>query len=50
MIYPGRKALHIFDIDNEKWLLESETLGYEDIYLKVQDYIKNERKSETIEK
>ena len=34
VVYPGRRALHIFDIDKERWVLNSTNPGhqYEDIY------------------
>jgi len=37
MAYPGRRGLHIFDIENEKWIFNSEKPGhqYDDIYNKV---------------
>ena len=34
VIYPGRRALHIFDVDKEKWIASSTEAGhqYEDLY------------------
>lgn len=37
VVYPGRKALHVFDIDKRKWLIHSKQAGhqYQDIYFRV---------------
>ena len=37
IVYTGRRGLHIFDIDQEKWIFNSKNPGYmyEDIYFKV---------------
>lgn len=39
IVYTGRRGLHIFDIDREKWIFNSKKVGYmyEDIYFKVRD-------------
>ena len=39
VVYPGRRALHIFDIDKERWIMNSEISGhqYEDIYHEVKN-------------
>ena len=37
IVYTGRKGLHIFDIDRERWIFNSKKKGYmyEDIYHEV---------------
>ena len=37
LVYPGRKALHIFDLEHECWVVNSRVIGhqYEDIYYRV---------------
>lgn len=39
LVYPGRKALHVFDLVNEKWIVNSRIIGhqYEDIYYRVRE-------------
>lgn len=39
IVYTGRRGLHIFDIDREKWIFNSKKTGYmyEDIYFRVRD-------------
>jgi hypothetical protein len=39
IVYTGRRGLHIFDIDREKWIFNSKKPGYmyEDIYMKVRN-------------
>ena len=39
VVYPGRRALHIFDLDNEKWIFNSDLRGhnYEDTYTAIVD-------------
>jgi len=39
IVYTGRKGIHIFDIDRERWVYNSRKSGYqyEDIYHEVRD-------------
>ena len=43
IVYTGRRGLHIFDIDQEKWVINSKKTGhqYEDLYFKVRN-VQNE--------
>ena len=48
VVYPGRKALHVFDIDKRKWLLHSKQAGhqYQDIYFRVSGTYEGEGEDE----
>jgi hypothetical protein len=39
IVYTGRRGLHIFDIDQERWVINSKKSGhqYEDVYFKVRN-------------
>ena len=39
IVYTGRRGLHIFDIDQERWVINSKKPGhqYEDVYFKVRN-------------
>ena len=39
IVYTGRKGIHIFDIDRERWVYNSRKIGYqyEDIYHEVRE-------------
>ena len=48
IVYTGRKGLHIFDIDRERWVFNSEEKGYmyENIYHEVRKEKNTDRDSE----
>jgi hypothetical protein len=40
MVVPGRRGLHIFDVDREKWIFNSSKNGYkyEDLYYSIKNF------------
>ena len=51
IVYTGRRGLHIFDIDREKWIFNNKKTGYmyEDIYFRVRDIEEDVSSSSTDE-